>query len=158
MSSNPRSGRRSTASKSKAPVKYVRFSDKLTDSMDDISAMIREHQSMIDSIQEIALELTEAIGSMHTLALKYAGKINKLLDNLLPIVKNLPIIPKKVTKLLVDMEKMTQKIIDNKVRTHKTISDVKSGLKTGNMKKIQGQTDELKKVTRTITSLIPSGK
>lgn len=158
MPSTPRSGQRPIANKPKASAGYVRFSDKLTDSLDDISGMIREHQGMIDSIQEIALELTEAIGSLHTLTVKYAGKINQVLDMLLPIVKNLPIIPKKLTKLLVDMEKWTQNIIDNQAKTNKTITDVRGGLKTGNIKKIQGQTGELKKVTRTITSLIPAGK
>ena len=109
MPSKPRSNRQSRISRPKKSVGYVRFSDKLTDSMDDISAMIREHQGMIDSIQEIALELTEAIGSLHALTVEYAGKINQVLDMLLPIVKNLPLIPKKLTKLLVDMEKWTQK-------------------------------------------------
>lgn len=158
MPASPRSTRRPASTRSKSSVSYVRFSDKLTDSMDDISAMIREHQGMIDSIQEIALELTEAIGSLHKLTVKYAGKINQVLDMLLPIVKNLPLIPKKLTKLLVDMEKWTQKIIDNKAKTGKTISDVNGGLKTGNIKKIQSQTGELKKLTRSITALIPSGK
>jgi hypothetical protein len=120
--------------------------------------MIREHQGMIDSIQEIALELTEAIGSLHTLTVKYAGKANQILDILLPIIKNLPIIPNKVKKLLVDLEKWTQGIIDNNVKTGKTITDVKSGLRTGDVKKLKGQTKELQKVTRTLTSLIPSGR
>jgi len=155
MPANPRSTR-STSRKSNPS--YVRFSDKLTDSMDDISGMIREHQGMIDAIQEIALELTDAIGSLHQLTIKYAGKANQVLDILLPIIGSVPIVPKKVTKLLTDLEKWTQGIIDNKTKTNKTITDVKSGLKTGNLKKLQGQTGELKRVTKTITSLIPSGR
>ncbi len=120
--------------------------------------MIREHQGMIDSIQEIALELTEAIGSLHSLTLNYAGKANQILDLLLPILEKVPLVSKKVTKLLSDLEKWTQKIIDNKTKTRKTISDVKSGLKTGNVNKLKGQTGELKKVTKTLTAMIPSGR
>lgn len=156
MSARARSPRRTPPRKAKAS--YTRFSDKLTDSLDDISGMIRDHQEMIDSIQEIALELTAAIGSLHQLTLKYAGKANQILDILLPIIDNVPIIPKKVTKLLTDLERWTQGIIDNQAKTKKTISDVQSGLKTGNLRKIQGQTGELKRVTKTITSLIPSGR
>jgi hypothetical protein len=137
---------------------HVKFSDKLTDSLDDISGMIREHQGMIDSIQEIALELTEAIGSLHTLTLKYAGKANQVLDLLLPVLNSVPLVPKKVTTLLTDMEKWTQKIIDNQAKTKKTIVDVKSGLKTGDVNKLKGKTGELKKVTKTLTALIPSGR
>ena len=158
MPSKPTSRRPVRTSRPKAAAGSVRFSDKLTDSLDDISEMIREHQGMIDSIQDIALELTEAIGSLHTLTVKYAGKANQILDLLLPVIKNLPIVPKKLTKLLVDLEKWTQNIIDNKAKTTKTIADVKSGLRSGNLKKLQGQTGELQKVTKTITALIPSGR
>lgn len=134
---------------------YVKFSDKLTDSLDDITSMINEHKDMIDAIQDISLELTSAIGSLHTLTVKYAGKANQILDLLLPIIQNLPIIPKKVTNLLVDLEKWTQKIIDNEKTTKKTITDVQSGLKTGNVNKIKDHTKDLKTVTRTLTSIIP---
>ena len=134
---------------------YVKFSDKLTDSLEDITKMINEHKDMIDAIQDIALELTSAIGSLHTLTVKYAGKANQILDLLLPIIENLPIIPKKVTNLLVDLEKWTQKIIDDEKTTKKTITDVQSGLKTGNVSKIKVHSNDLKKVTRTITSIIP---
>ena len=134
---------------------YVKFSDKLTDSLDDITKMINEHKDMIDSIQDIALELTSAIGSLHTLTVKYAGKANQILDLLLPIIENLPIIPKKVTNLLVDLEKWTQKIIDDEKTTKKTITDVQSGLKTGNVSKIKVHTKDLKAVTRTLTSIVP---
>ena len=53
---------------------YVRFSDTLTDSLTDISKMINEHKDMIDSIQDVALELTTVIGTLHTVTVKYAGK------------------------------------------------------------------------------------
>lgn len=134
---------------------YVKFSDKLTDSLNDISKMIQEHKEMIDTVQEVALELTSTFASLHGLTLKYAGKANAILDNLLPIIKSVPMIPKNITKLLVDMEKWTQKIIDNGKATSKTISDVQSGLKTGDVSKIKGHAGELKKVSRTLTTILP---
>ena len=73
----------------KAAVKYTKFSDKLTDSLDDISKMIEEHKSMIDAIQEVALELTDSMGTLHKLTVKYAGIANNILDNLLPVIKNM---------------------------------------------------------------------
>lgn len=137
------------------PVSYVRFSDKLTDSLNDIGQMIQDHKNMIDTIQEIALELTNSIGSLHTLTVKYAGIANNILDGLLPIVRNLPIIPKNITQLLVNLEAMTQKIIDNQVATTKTITDVQAGLKTGDVNKIKGHAGALQNVTRSITAILP---
>lgn len=133
----------------------VKFSDKLTDSLNDITKMINEHKSMIDAIQDIALELTNSIGTLHTLTVKYAGIANKILDGLLPIARGLPIIPKNILEMLVNLESITQKIIDNNVKTAKTISDVQFGLRTGDVNKIQGHTGELRNVTNALKSILP---
>ena len=138
-----------------AAVKYTKFSDKLTDSLDDITRMINENKEMIDSIQEVALGLTDAMGTLHTLTVKYAGIANAILDALLQIVKNLPIIPKKITDLLVNLEAITQKIIDNSQKTTKTISDVNSGLKTGDVSKLKAHSAELKSVTNSLAAILP---
>ncbi len=137
------------------PESFVKFSDKLTDSIQDITKIIDQNKEMIDSIQEIALELTSSIGSLHTLTIKYARTANQILDVLLPILKNLPIIPKDVMQLLVDLESMTQKIIDSEAATTRTITEVRSGLKTGDVNKLSGYADELKAVTKTLTDVLP---
>jgi len=134
---------------------FVKFSDKLTDSINDITKIIEQNKEMIDSIQEIALELTSSIGSLHTLTIKYARTANQILDVLLPILKNLPIIPKDVMQLLVNLESMTQKIIDGEAATSKTITEVRAGLKTGDVNKLSGYTDELKAMTKTLTAVLP---
>lgn len=138
-------------------VSYVKFSDKLTNSITDITKIIEQHKEMIDSIQEVAIELTSSIGSLHALTVKYARTANQILDVLLPIVKNLPIIPAKVKEMLVNLEAITQKIIDNEAATSKTITDVNAGLKTGDANKLKAHAGQLQAVTRTITSIIPKG-
>lgn len=136
-------------------VTYVRFSDRLTTSLNDITRMIQEHKEMIDAIQEVALELTGTIGSLHALTVKYAGIANTILDGLLPIAKGLPVIPKKVTDLLVNLEAMTQKIIDSSATTSKTISDVNTGLRTGDVSKLKEHANDLKQVTQTLNAILP---
>ena len=138
-----------------APASFVKFSDKLTDSVNDIAKIIEQHKEMIDTIQEIAIELTSSIGSLHTLTVKYARIANNILDALLPIVKTLPIIPANVKQMLITLESVTQKIIDNEVSTTKTITDVRSGLHTGDVNKIKGHAGQLQAVTKTLTSFMP---
>ena len=133
----------------------VKFSDQLTQSITDVAKIIEQHKGMIDSIQEIALELTTSIGTLHTLTVKYARTANQILDVLLPILKNLPIIPKNVMQMLITLEATTQKIIDNEVSTSKTITDVHSGLRTGDVNTIKGHAGQLQNVTRTLTSMLP---
>src|SRR5512139_3436548 len=137
------------------PGATVKFSDKLTDSLNDITGMIEEHKSMIDSIQEVALELTNSISTLHTLTVKYAGIANNILDGLLPIAKSLPIIPKNILDMLIKLESITQKIIDSNAATSKTILDVQTGLKTGDVNRIKGHAGELQNVTRQLTAILP---
>jgi hypothetical protein len=137
------------------PASMVKFSDKLTDSLTDITKMIDEHKTMIDSIQDIALELTNSIGTLHTLTVKYAGIANNILDGLLPIAKGLPIIPRNILDMLINLESITQKIIDSNAQTSRTISDVQTGLKTGDVNKIKGHAGELQNVTKALTAILP---
>jgi hypothetical protein len=92
---------------------------------------------------------------LHTLTVKYARTANGILDVLLPILKNLPLIPKNVMQLLVNLEMTTQKIIDNEGSTSRTIADVQSGLRTGDVNKIKGHAGQLQAVTRTLTAMLP---
>jgi len=135
---------------------YVKFSDKLTDSLDDITKMINEHKDMIDIVQEVALELTSAMGTLNKMTVKYAEKANEILDVIIPIIDKVPFIPDKVENLLVQMEKWTQKIIDNDKSTSKTISDVQIGLRTGDVSRIKDHTTDLKKIAKTLTSFVPN--
>ncbi|MBI5936054.1 MAG: hypothetical protein HY867_20305 [Chloroflexi bacterium] len=147
-----KSGVSTAASK---PANYTKFSSKLTGSLDQISKMIEENAKMIDSIQEVALELTGSIGALHTLTVKYAGIANQVLDVLLPFMQKIPLIPAKLTAFATDLEKLTQKIIDNQVTTNKTITDVRSGLQTGDVSKLQSHAGELQNLTKTISAILP---
>ncbi len=143
------------ASRAIKPAGYVKFSDKLTASLNDIERMINENREMIDSIQEVAINLTDAMSGLHTLTVKYAGIANSILDVLLPIAKSMPIIPKNVTDLLVNLEAITQKIIDGSAKTSKTITDVNSGLKTGDAAKLKGHANEIKSMTNALAAILP---
>ena len=151
----PIKARSGIAAATAKPVSYVKFSDKLTGSLNDITRMINEHKGMIDAIQEVALELTTSIGTLHSLTVKYATIANNILDNLLPILKGLPIVPKNIMDLLIKLESVTQQVINNATTTSKTITDVQSGLKTGDVNKIKGHAGQLQAVTRSLTAMLP---
>ena len=74
---------------------------------------------------------------------------------LLPILRDLPLIPKNVMDLLVNLERLTQQIIDNQAGTAKTIADVQTGLSTGDVTKLQSHAGELQDLTRSLTAILP---
>jgi hypothetical protein len=117
--------------------------------------MIEDNAKMIDLIQEVALELTNSIGTLHALTVKYAGIANAILDVLLPILRNVPLIPQNVTDLLTNLERITQQIIDSQANTSKTITDVQTGLRTGDVTKLQNHANDLQGLTRNLMAILP---
>jgi len=134
---------------------YVRFSDKLTDSLQDITRMIDEHKAMIDAIQEVGIQLTGAIGSLHTLTIKYARIVNNALDMLLPLLKNIPLVPPKLLELATTMEKLTQNMLDGSEETAKTISAVNNGLKTGDVAQLKAHAGQIEGLTKSLKAILP---
>ena len=154
MSASLRHNSDSAASSAK-PEEMVKFSDQLTTSLNRITDMVNEHKTMIDTMQSVALELTHSIGTLHTLTVRYAGVANGLLDMLLPVVRNIPLIPDGVTEKLTNLESLTQRIINNKAQTAKTIADVQVGLRNGDVNMIKNHASDLQEVTRTLTAILP---
>ena len=106
-------------------------------------------------IQQVALELTNAIGVLHSLTVQYAGIANGILDLLLPILRGLPLIPKNAMDMLTSLEAITRQIIDTQAGTSKTIADVQSGLSTGDVTKLQGHASSLQDLSRSLLSILP---
>lgn len=146
----------SPASKSSRPSKsYTPLSARLTGSIDQISQLIEDNAKLMDTVQEVAIELTRSIGSLHTLTVRYAGVANSILDVLSPVLGGLPFMPKKATGMLTNLERITQRIIDNQAKTSRTIADVHTGLTAGDVTKIQSHAGELKSLTRSLAAVLP---
>lgn len=137
------------------PAKYVKFSDQLTGTLQDITKMINEQKETIDSIQEMGIQLTGTFSTLHTLTVKYAGVVNNILDMLLPFMKNIPLVPPKLVELATKIERITQQIIDNSAKTSKTITDIDTGLKTGDVSRLRGYSGELQKITQAFSAILP---
>jgi hypothetical protein len=140
---------------SRAPKSYTRLSTKLTGSIDQVTDLIEENAKLMDTVQEIAIQLTHTIGTLHSLTLKYAGKANSILDVVSPILCSLPLIPRRAKDMLGDLERLSQRIVANQASTARTIADVQLGLTTADVTKLRGHTAELQSLSRSLLSVLP---
>lgn len=136
---------------------YVKFSDQLTQSLENITQMINEHKAMIDAIQEIGIQLTASFGSLHHVTVRYARIVNRVLDVLLPWLKKVPLVPPRLLELATTVERVTQEIIDTSDQTARTIRDVNAGLRAGDVNRLRGQAGDLQRVTQLLSSIMPEG-
>jgi hypothetical protein len=134
---------------------YVRFSDKLAGSLEDISRIIEENRATMDSIQEIGLELAQAAGTLQATASRYVGMVDGLLETAVPIMRNIPLVPARTLELVEDLQDLANTIMDATTTADRVITDVEDGLQTGDITKISAHTGDLQKMTKTLQRALP---
>jgi ABC-type transporter Mla subunit MlaD len=139
----------------KAGKSYTPLSKKLTGSIGQITDVIEDNAKLMDTVQEVAIQLTHAMGSLHTLTVKYAGTANSILDVLSPLMGSLPLIPKRAKDVLGNLEHITQRIVDTQASTGRTIADVQMGLTMADVTKLRGHADELQSLTKSLLAVLP---
>ena len=135
---------------------YVKFSDKLTESWEDVNRIIQENKATLDAIQETALELTKIAGALEAIATKYAKMVNSVLDTAVPVLKNIPLMSEKVLGVVTDIEEFAENILNICTKADRVIRDVEAGLTTADVSKLKGHVGELGNVTKTMRGIIPA--
>lgn len=138
------------------PVKYVHFSEKMTESLMNINKVIQDNKSTLDSIQDMAVELTRAIRSMELVVIKYIKMADDILENIVPIMKKLPIVPDKITDFAEDALALAKKIVSACEMAEKVLPGVEAGLTTADMVKLKTSTSDVQKLTQSLQSMMPA--
>jgi len=138
------------------PVKYVHFSEKMTESLMNINKVIQDNKSTLDSIQDMAVELTRSIRSLEAAAIKYVKMADHVLETLVPILKNLPLVGREVLEFASEAQAMAKKIVTACETAEKVLPGVEAGLTTGDMLKLKASTGDVQQLTRTLQGLLPS--
>ena len=138
----------------KAGKGYVHFSDKMTDALMNINKVIVDNRSTLDSIQDMAVELTRSVQTLEKASVKYIRMVDGVLENLLPIIKNIPLVPKGIVELLTKIEATTTKFLSACELAEKVLPGVEAGLTTADMTKLKASTGDVQKLTTTLQSLL----
>jgi methyl-accepting chemotaxis protein len=135
---------------------YVKFSDKLTESWEDVNRIIQENKATLDAIQETALELTKIAGALEAIATKYAKMVNSVLDTAVPVLKNIPLMNEKILGIVTDVEEFAENILDICTKADRVIQDVEAGLTAADVSKLKGHVGELGNMTKAMRRIIPA--
>ncbi len=138
------------------PAKYVHFSDKMTEALMNINKVIQDNKKTLDSIQDMAIELTRTIRSLQVVVIKYVKTVDSVLETIVPIMKGLPIIPDKISDFVEDALALAKKIVAASDLADKVLPGVEAGLTTADMTKLQASTSEVQQLTKSLQSLIPA--
>lgn len=138
----------------KAGKGYVHFSDKMTESLQNINRVIIDNRSTLDSIQDMAVELTRAVQTLEQAAVKYIRMVDGVLEQLIPIMKSIPLVPKGVVVMATNIEATTTKFLAACDMAERVLPGVEAGLTTADMTKLKASTGDVQKLTITLQSLL----
>jgi methyl-accepting chemotaxis protein len=136
-----------------APGAYVHFSDKMTGALMNINSVIEDNRSTLDSIQDMAVELTRAIRALQAVAMKYVGMADDILETIVPIMEGLPIVPQRVKEFAKDALVLAKKIAAASELAERVLPGVEAGLTTADMTKLQASTGEVANLTRALQAM-----
>lgn len=141
-------------SSKKSGKNYTHFSDKMTDALQNINKVIVDNRTTLDSIQDMAVELTRSVQVLEKAAVRYIRLVDGVLEQVIPVMKNIPLVPKGILNLFVKIEATTTKFLTACELAEKVLPGVEEGLTTADMTKLQASTRDVQRLTNTLQSLV----
>ncbi|NPV57647.1 MAG: hypothetical protein HPY76_13390 [Anaerolineae bacterium] len=126
----------------------------MTESLQNINRVIIDNRSTLDSIQDMAVELTRAVQTLEQAAVKYIRMVDGVLEQLIPIMKSIPLVPKGVVVMATNIEATTTKFLAACDMAERVLPGVEAGLTTADMTKLKASTGDVQKLTITLQSLL----
>lgn len=133
----------------------VHFSDKMTGALMNISRVIDDNKSTLDSIQDMAIELTRAIQSLRVVVMRYVGLADNLLETIVPVLDRLPVVPGRIKDLARDALELSNKITAASELAEKILPGVERSLMTADIGGLQTSTADVGQLTRALQDILP---
>ena len=149
--------RRPAAVKAPASAQYVHFSDKMTGALMNINKVIDENKDTLDSIQDMAVQLTRTVRLLRAVVMKYVDAVNNILETIVPIMEKFPIFPDKMEAFARDALELTEKISKASDLAEKVLPGVEASLTTADISGLQASSGEVAQLTRALQDMMPVG-
>ena len=152
MATRPKTPPRTpTASASKED--YVHFSEKLTGALENIKDTIDDNKGTLDSIQDMALQLTSTVILLQKIVMNYVEKVESMLEIAIPLLDKIPLIPDKVIDFARDVHEWSEKIIATSDLAEKVLPGVEKSLRSADVAGLQASTKDVAKLSTSLQGL-----
>lgn len=137
---------------------YVHFSDKMTGALKNINNVIDENKGTLDSIQDMAVELTRTVRMLREVVMKYVDMVDNVLEAAVPVMDRLPIVPEAVKDFAKDALALSKKITTASALAEKVLPGVESSLMSADVNGLQASKSDMVKLTKTLQDLFDDVK
>ena len=124
-----------------------------------VQASVKSNKEMLDTIQLTAVELTELVFDLQSLAFKHAAEASQILASIRPFLRSLPLLSKVAeSEAMNSAETLAQAIVDGTQKTKRVILDIKQALIESNSSHLTDYVQELQKYKQDVEMLLGSGQ
>lgn len=158
MKATPRSpvpARKPVAKKPTSSGGYVHFSDKMTGALMNINNVIEENKGTLDSIQDMAVELTRTIQMLRVVVMKYVDMADNILETIVPLMEKFPIFPDRMVDFAKDALELSKKISTASELAEKVLPGVERSLVSADVNGLQASKGDMAHLTRTLKDMLP---
>ena len=145
---------KSAVSPKSSSSEYIHFSDKMTGALQNISQVIDDNRGTLDSIQDMALELTRTIQFLRVVVMRYVDMADDILKTVVPILDRLPIVPDKVVNFAKEALVLAEKISAASEMAQKVLPGVEASLRTADVSGLQASRGDMANLTRALQDMI----
>ena len=132
---------------------YVHFSDKMTTALKNIGNVIDENKGTLDSIQDMAVELTRTVQELRVVVMRYVNVADKILEIVVPIMDKLPVFPASLKNFAKEALELSNKIGEASALAEKVLPGVEASLLTADVSGLQASTKDVAGLTRALKEI-----
>jgi hypothetical protein len=120
---------------------------------------VKQNKEMLDAIQLTAVELTELVFDLQSLAFKHASEVSQILASVRPFLRHVPLLSKVAeSEEMNKAENLAQAIVDGTQKTRKVILDIKQALVESKPSYLKEYVRDLQKYKQEVETLLGSGE
>ncbi len=134
---------------------YVHFSDKMTGALMNINNVIDENKGTLDSIQDMAVELTRTIQMLRAVVMKYVDMADNILEKAVPLMEKFPIFPNSMVEFAKDALALSKKITAASELAEKVLPGVEKSLMSADVSGLQASRGNMTQLTRALQDMLP---
>jgi hypothetical protein len=116
---------------------------------------IKDDLPLLDGLQDVALQLSDLAGASQSVAFKYLPTIQRSIDTLLPLVKDLPMIgPGLVKAGIAESGKLSAAIVSATSGATETIRNVQTAIRAGDLRQLKAYKAQLSHAVKALQDIL----
>jgi hypothetical protein len=126
--------------------------------LNNIGEVIEDNKGTLDSIQDMALQLTRTVSLLREVVVKYVDMVENVLEVIIPIMDKFPIIPDKIIAFAKDAHELAGRIMNASELAQKVLPGVEKSLLSADVSGLQSSTKDVANLTKALADINPTDK